>query len=103
MDSCESLPTTDGPAREDLAVSNLGSDLTVMRAVWLGSACDQPYEFLFHKTAADFALDGTLGPGAVCFAIYAQIPFEIRLHLREPVDAATVTATMTYLHASPLP
>jgi hypothetical protein len=56
----------------------------------------------FRQTADGYRVDGTLGPGVVCFAM-ALGDLEVRIHLREPIDASTVTATMTYLQASPSP
>jgi hypothetical protein len=103
VDSCDSIPAEPGSGQDQLAVSNPRGDETVLQLAWLGSVCSQPYKFELHATAAGrYELNGTLGPGVVCFAM-APVALELRLGLNEPIDASTVTPTMTFLHASPTP
>jgi len=101
IESCEKGNTPD-PTDVEIAVANAKGDTTVLRVIWLASTCNLGYEFRFRQAGAGYALDGSLGPGAVCFTMFPQ-PVEIRLQLVEPVDASTVTPSMTYLHASPSP
>ena len=100
--SCDSLPAQPGSAENEPSVANTDKDQTMLQVLWLGSVCSQVYRFDFHQRASGYALDGTLGPGAVCFAM-APIDLELRLHLKEPLDASKVAPTLTYLHASPSP
>jgi hypothetical protein len=100
VQSCEKF---EAPATtEEIAVANARGDETVLRVIWLASTCTLKYEFRFRQASVGYALDGSLGPGAVCFATFPA-PNEIRLRLSEPVDASTVMATMTYVRATPSP